>query len=124
MSTERVIAAHSIADALVDNLAANARTLRSGNTRAGVPYGQMPIRDAALSAVALVDDAVPHSVVVAGSRRVERGVDRRRHARRNARRERASRFSSVALVPFAISPESGCRSRTPPPSTSGTSLPA
>ncbi|WP_143288618.1 aldehyde dehydrogenase family protein, partial [Burkholderia pseudomallei] len=37
MSTERVIAARAIADALVDKLAAKARTLAAGDPRAGLP---------------------------------------------------------------------------------------
>ncbi|OJA77932.1 salicylaldehyde dehydrogenase, partial [Burkholderia ubonensis] len=57
MSTERVIAARPIADALVERLAAKARTLVAGDPHAGHALGTMVDARAAARAAALVEDA-------------------------------------------------------------------
>ena len=60
MSTERVIAARPIADALVERLSEKARTLFAGDPLAGHPLGTMVDAAAAARAAALVEDARAH----------------------------------------------------------------
>ncbi|EDT05469.1 aldehyde dehydrogenase [Burkholderia ambifaria] len=60
MSTERVIAARPIADALVERLAGKARTLVAGDPLAGHPLGTMVDAAAAARAASLVEDARAH----------------------------------------------------------------
>ncbi|VBO44812.1 aldehyde dehydrogenase [Burkholderia pseudomallei] len=74
MSTERVIAARAIADALVDKLAAKARTLAAGDPRAGLPLGAMVSRDAAARAAALVDDAASRGAALPLGCRVDGAI--------------------------------------------------
>lgn len=65
MSTERVIVDRKIADALVDKLAAKARTLRAGDpTDATAKLGAMVSVDAARRVQALVEDARAHGAAL------------------------------------------------------------
>ncbi len=65
MSTERVIADRKIADALVDKLAAKARTLRAGDPMdATAQLGAMVSVDAAKRVQALVEDARAHGAAL------------------------------------------------------------
>jgi acyl-CoA reductase-like NAD-dependent aldehyde dehydrogenase len=65
MSTERVIADRKIADALVDKLAAKARTLRAGDpTDPTSVLGAMVSIDAAKRVQALVEDARAHGAAL------------------------------------------------------------
>jgi len=65
MSTERVIVDRKIADALIDKLAAKARTLRAGDpTDATAQLGAMVSVDAAKRVQALVEDARAHGAAL------------------------------------------------------------
>ncbi|WOD15370.1 aldehyde dehydrogenase family protein [Paraburkholderia kirstenboschensis] len=67
MSTERVIAHRSVADALVDKLAGKARTLVAGApTAQGAALGAMVSAQAAQRATALVQDAREHGAKILG----------------------------------------------------------
>jgi acyl-CoA reductase-like NAD-dependent aldehyde dehydrogenase len=71
MSTERVIAARPIADALVERLTAKARTLIAGDPQAGHALGTMVDAAAAARAASLVEDARAHGAQLPLGCRVE-----------------------------------------------------
>jgi acyl-CoA reductase-like NAD-dependent aldehyde dehydrogenase len=71
MSTERVIAARPIADALVERLTAKARALVAGDPQAGHALGTMVDAAAAARAASLVADARAHGAQLPLGCRVE-----------------------------------------------------
>jgi acyl-CoA reductase-like NAD-dependent aldehyde dehydrogenase len=75
MSTERVIADRKIADALVDKLAAKARTLRAGDpTDPTSVLGAMVSIDAAKRVQALVEDARAHGAALPAGLHVDGAI--------------------------------------------------